>query len=1241
MKDQTSAQRLLDDIETGLLTHPSSRQDSIFSSRTSSIIKRLSCRENPTSPYSSFPRPTHTLFPDQSSANDSTTKVLGEELEVGLALARRLERSALEYHTACEAVKKAEHSVTSTNELSNAYDSVLHNMLNGVESSDGDGSPPDLTSESCLRETKHAAFLALLPSFLRQLDKADKESRTVLPTARASLLGLADINVEHGFKDRLSSAIQRLQGVRAESERARVMMTERVGLLRDARRIWVSAGSILSGLGTIREETGDLMEQQKWKSSTTSHLPPTPESIDASLPSSDKTLANASEQVGLLRERFVRDVDAGISALPRSMGPGLRLYLAKRRDVILAILEHTQQMIRLADRVDKQALAMTAIRDETHDFEVRLEDTKTRLDTLADQILDGSSSGDTLDNSRQDLASDAMSIQAACQTFMDSLAHRVIFVSTDASEMGMPHTPNPSLRRRRSSPLDLTLETVQTPLPEPLIDPAYLDHVVRTDCNAFALHLATSISSLQQKMANLDVVLDARAVDIKLVTLRESIALAEDRRAAIRETVFALPDSVDSIDRLALSAGEAGLVFDKQRAEMSQAFSPIRQLLRKMDVMCNESPASRHLYSSRSQALDNLEAKSHAWSDSAKALLSDIRYREEQLRAAQQEQLKRERLEAEAAEKLRREQAESEAKLKAEESQRKQEREQEEREAAELLQREQLEAEERMRVGSEHVEEAKQTRSEAEFPIGHAFPSVAEDTFPVDDSRGMMALLLVSLTTTECQSGSIGSPELSSQDLAEVQSHVAELRSRLRSLGIKTAAKPSPLSASPLLTVRRHASMVSQLTEVSNEAMELPASTSNTVVDAELKSLQDELHTSHQLLPRALSLARFGSLVKDGDNALSDLLEHIDSYPAPPSGPLAASYVSSTMLPPEEQLTGRLTFTKNLISKLEGEFTRVSNESKASVERERIVQTWTELESMALDRINGRRSRPPSTLSSGRNSRASVIGHRATVQKRSSQYSALSVNPSTRGRAHMVAPAYPSTRGASHKADPMPNRSSSRLSVVSTNRAVSGPMASSSRLFSSTFASRQRTISLSSTVSNTNANNPSSRKPMEPSHPHSARASNLRRAASPTPSVVSVARSVSGARRPSVPSWGPPPPLPSSSARKSNPQSKPSRPPRKPYVANPKSKLDVAVGDVVNKLPEDVDIKIEVAQDTWQDKSGKYWIGGEESRLCFCRILRSQTVMVRVGGGWMELSKWVFDCPRPSNLLLSTRATDL
>jgi hypothetical protein len=424
--------------------------------------------------------------------------------------------------------------------------------------------------------------------------------------------------------------------------------------------------------------------------------------------------------------------------------------------------------------------------------------------------------------------------------------------------------------------------------------------------------------------------------------------------------------------------------------------------------------------------------------------------------------------------------------------------------------------------------------------------------------------------------------------------------------------------------------MASRLAEVTDEATELPANMSSVAIDAELKSFRDELENSHQLLPRALILARFGTLVHDCDNALSDLLEHIDSYPAPPSGPLSANYVSSSMLPPEEQLGGRLTFTKNLINNLEEEFTRVADEPKASSERGRIVQTWAELESMAFDRINGRKSRPPSTISSGRQSRASVGGPRSILkpQKKSNPFSSLSARSSTPTAAH------PSTsiRRVSHNAVPMPNRSSSRLSVVSSNRSVSGPQASTSRLFSSTFASRQRTTSLSSATSspvpNNNNNNPG-RRSMEPSRLHLSQASHLRRTVSPTPSDASVvSRSFTGNTRPTHPTWGRP--RLSSHVHKSPPKSKlPLPPPRKPYVANPKSKLDVAVGDVVNKLPEDVDIKVEVAQETWQDRSGKYWIGGEDPKLCFCRILRSHAVMVRVGGGWVELSKCVSIPPQP------------
>ncbi|WWC94351.1 hypothetical protein V866_001193 [Kwoniella sp. B9012] len=85
---------------------------------------------------------------------------------------------------------------------------------------------------------------------------------------------------------------------------------------------------------------------------------------------------------------------------------------------------------------------------------------------------------------------------------------------------------------------------------------------------------------------------------------------------------------------------------------------------------------------------------------------------------------------------------------------------------------------------------------------------------------------------------------------------------------------------------------------------------------------------------------------------------------------------------------------------------------------------------------------------------------------------------------------------------------------------------------------------------------------------------------------------------------------------------------KKEYIPNAKSKLDVAIGKVVNRL--DVHVPVRPvglnSADEWKDQSGQYWIGAEgRAKLCFCRILRSRTVMVRVGGGWVELSKFLLD----------------
>lgn len=378
-------------------------------------------------------------------------------------------------------------------------------------------------------------------------------------------------------------------------------------------------------------------------------------------------------------------------------------------------------------------------------------------------------------------------------------------------------------------------------------------------------------------------------------------------------------------------------------------------------------------------------------------------------------------------------------------------------------------------------------------------------------------------------------------------------------------------------------------------------------------------------------LADLADVAHKCDMALSDLLEHVDSYPAAPAGPLSSTHVSTPHLPPEEQLSARVGFTRRMFAHVTTYFRPVNDDPRAVSEHQRVQQTWLELEDMANDKIVGKRSRSSSVVSSGRNSRASVsaissysggsnrlnnlsLSHSGKARK----YSNLSVGGS--GGNNFLTPNHASSRRTLSSSSNSHRRPSSRLSTASVDitRSVSGPMASaspalSSSIYGSTFASRQRTASMSSSISSSVPT---------PSLPTRQRVQSRSRG-SPTPSEMSSHSRTNPTRSSSsMSTWARAPrqPLPVPS-RVQTPPRRTQPAPKKAYVANPKNKLDVAVGDVVNKLP--VNINVEVVADTWKDQSGKYWIGDQEPKLCFCRILRSQTVMVRVGGGWQELSKYV------------------
>ncbi|KDN48146.1 hypothetical protein RSAG8_03162, partial [Rhizoctonia solani AG-8 WAC10335] len=171
--------------------------------------------------------------------------------------------------------------------------------------------------------------------------------------------------------------------------------------------------------------------------------------------------------------------------------------------------------------------------------------------------------------------------------------------------------------------------------------------------------------------------------------------------------------------------------------------------------------------------------------------------------------------------------------------------------------------------------------------------------------------------------------------------------------------------------------------------------------------------------------------------------------------------------------------------------------------------------------------------------------------------------------------------------------------ISTSSNASNGIFGPSSRLMASTFSSRQRANRSGASLA-TPPMRPASRGP----------------SSSPPSFQTPIRGGVwSKTRRPSYGGTLP--------RNFKSPTETPPPKPRRTYVPNPTNKLDVAVGAVVNQLP--VHIGIEALEDNWKDKSGKYWIGDEDPKLCYCRILRSETVMVRVGGGWVELSKFIKD----------------
>ncbi|KAF9263597.1 hypothetical protein L218DRAFT_1033837 [Marasmius fiardii PR-910] len=1247
LKDLGAAQTLLEEIEVAKLQHPTSRSSSNFTSRADGLIKRLLLRGNPSSPNSSFPRPIHPLSPSQQPFNEALAQSLSADILFATNVAKEAEAAAKEYRDKYQAVKRVESLRDEAVGLSKTFATVIDRLQNGVPAGEeGDGSTPSLLSIDCLDPTKHSVFLALLPSMLEDIEKADTAADTLLRTLPAALTRIDFPGVQPEFRTSASSEVRRLGELRTDARRIRAEISSRASRLREARKIWSAMEIGLKDLESIRREVVDVMESVRWRQETTikNGAPPTPESPSSQplpLSSGETHDSQFRTRMSELEVQLEEKVYKPLAVLLHTLEDPLKESLSQTAEGLRSHFYRIQQAIDLLQSIRKQSHAMTGIRDESNELQLKVENMIVRYENAIREVLDNVSEN----NIMEDLQDESEGLRTVAFAFMEGLGRRLPLVA--------PHPHKRSFVKRSLSSLELktslsTSQQIELPFEVPSLDDA-----VRTDCNAYSVRVNGQIRTLEQTISHLQVAMVARDVDKDRSSVLQALNHADKDLSALKDTFSAITGQTD-----ALQAFEALLItidssMSSHHAETQRLLTAHRCTYVHMEDVCKShgSNFQDSLLISLGKQLEEAEKWFTTWESDVKAfrsLVSEKQHEEikrleaERLAEEQYLQSERERAAAEEAEKLRLgKEREEEERRRREKEERIQEQPRLEKEQVELAEKERLEREAaerarleeeerrleagRQRIASEQAEKTRleQERLEIEARLKTAEVQLAEERRAYaekeklakeeEEKRKRLAEeeRLLEEDVFGLQTLPDG-PSSLTQEMMDLLAQVAQFRKRLRSLNIKEVVRPSARSSS-LPNLNFTQKLRDQFRLVETDMKRLPEMVEVASVNLQLRSCRTEVEAVREMLARLNALSLFSDALAKCDAALSDLLEHIDSYPSAPLGPLSSSYTSPSHLSAEAQLSGRLDYTRSLIDKLSVSFEAVSDDRRAIVERDRVLQTWSELEEMGNDRVSGRRSRPSSVASSsqnnsGRNSRSSISSVRA---RKTNGYATLSASSSKvnipKGR---LRPPTVGARRAFSGSDEPAERSSSRTSVRSsmTQRSTSG-----SSLYGSTFASRQRTTSLT----------PIAATPPTRVHVRSQTlTSQKNRSESPTVSdAPSAPHSHSGRLSTSTSSWSRAPRLSFGTLPRS--ASKKPMTPRKTYVANPKSKLDVAVGQVVNNLP--VGINIEGVAGSWKDQSGKYWIGDKDPKLCFCRILRSQTVMVRVGGGWSELSKFIRD----------------
>lgn len=476
--------------------HPSRKVGNTFNTRLEALLRRISGRPDPVA-TSGFPAPVHPAFPDQGACNNGLAESLTSSLSDARKLATQTSDLLKQYTASCDMLDLVEVARTQCLESRSKLTTLACKLRDGVDSSDGDGSPPNLADKTCVDPLNSSLYLALLPSFLEEVSQSSQMASSLLQEAQKLSMCLNKPGIGTEYREIFIADVRSLEDSLDDLVRRAEEVTVTVQKLREVRRIWSIMVSLDGELRALATNLKDEIKKRCWTQQVGGEaMPPTPESLVPALSSDEYNSVSFEEQIKRLNVHFSDDIVVPLGDMKSALPELLWILLQEKQVSLEKLIRGIRAVDNLLSAVHRQALAMDAIREEAHRLENQIEDAKICYDEYYSSInteLQSTSLDTTVADKGLALSSSVDKISDTANDFLESLHSRVPFISSTSS----------------STSDGLTLANMQL-LHLSTFDATATDRAVRNDSNAYAIRLSGAIKSLLHKRSLNDFYLTSR-----------------------------------------------------------------------------------------------------------------------------------------------------------------------------------------------------------------------------------------------------------------------------------------------------------------------------------------------------------------------------------------------------------------------------------------------------------------------------------------------------------------------------------------------------------------------------------------------------------------------------------------------------------------------------------------------------------------------------------------------------------